>query len=146
MGFETLPSTLVLAGCVRAQRAGEHPARELYDSQLWGARRGYAERAGCAWLILSAGHGLVHPLGLLGGYDASPTPRDWALRCRALAPMIALRFGLVEIHAGARYAKPLAAELDACGVGVVLPMEGLGIGQQLARYNRLRRDAAGVRS
>lgn len=41
-----------------------------------------------------------------------------------------------EIHAGRKYAHPLAEILSACGFDVQLPLEGLQIGQRLQWYRR----------
>lgn len=42
-----------------------------------------------------------------------------------------------EIHAGKRYSQPLEQLLNVLGVRVVRPVKGLGIGEQLAYYNKV---------
>ena len=52
---------VLLLGCVKQKQQGVYPARDLYRSPLWRARRSYAEGTGAPWFILSALHGLLEP-------------------------------------------------------------------------------------
>ena len=44
---------LVVVGCVKGKQKHTVPLRDLYQGQLWTARRGYAEASGHDWLVLS---------------------------------------------------------------------------------------------
>ena len=101
------------------------------------------ERACDRWWILSALHGLVDPDAVLAPYDVTLTRasvaqrRAWSGRVLSqLREMGDLGAGdVVEIHAGADYRDyGLVAGLRAQGVDVVVPTEGLRLGEQLRFY------------
>src|SRR5512133_3761902 len=77
--------SVILLGCVKRKRATRPPARDLYISPLWRARRRYADASGLPWLILSAQHGLVDPDEVLEPYDLALTQlpaaarREWGM-------------------------------------------------------------------
>ena len=132
-----------LVGCVSQKAAGPRPARDLYTSALFRGRRGYVERACDRWWILSALHGLVDPDAVLAPYDVTLTRasvaqrRAWSARVLSqLREMGDLGAGdVVEIHAGADYRDyGLVEGLRAQGVAVVVPTEGLRLGEQLRFY------------
>lgn len=144
-------------------RGGRVTPAELYDGQLFTKRVEYAERCGQRWAVLSAGLGLWFPeveldprrpgndgnvydfaLDSLSAADRAEWHLDVARKLIATLwdrydsgdaaeplPPTALE---VEIHAGRSYAQPLAAILRTLGVTVRLPVQGLGIGQQLRWY------------
>jgi hypothetical protein len=137
-----------LVGCASTKLRRPAPARELYVSQLFKKASAYAETTCDRWYILSAKHGLVHPDSVLEPYDMK---------------LGASTSGQEPIHNWAdRVRKQLAAELgDVPGVGLVvlagaqyqtivrpcqwpfeIPMQGLGIGQQLGYLTSQLRDAA----
>jgi hypothetical protein len=135
---------VIILGCVAQKRQRRAPAAELYDSQLWRARKRYAEEDGRPWLILSAQHGLVRPTDWLAPYEW--TMRDWKRYPRELRELVrrnerelaAFGFRTVELHAGKPYVQLL-------GVGPVLidcPLAGLGIGEQLGWYRERRQAVA----
>src|SRR5207302_7891522 len=101
-------ATAILLGCVSGKGERAAPARELYRSQLWRGRRGYAEASGRPWLILSALHGLVMPDDVLAPYDlaladlSAVERRLWGDRVvSAMAKRFPVLAGAVfEIHAG----------------------------------------------
>lgn len=136
---------ILLIGCGKSKAAEECAAADLYTGNLFAARRAYAERAGHPWWIVSAGHGLVDPDQLLRPYEARLAGEPeveraaWALTVAhqlldEFEDDVRLREVVVELHAGADYAEPLRYVLAAIGVEVVCPVEGLGIGEQLAWY------------
>jgi hypothetical protein len=49
----------VLVSCVKDKLDHPAPAKDLYTSDLFRKARGYAERVGVPWFILSSEHGLV---------------------------------------------------------------------------------------
>jgi hypothetical protein len=120
------------------------PARDLYTSPLFRARRAYAERvAPRRWGILSAAWGFVHPDDRTPPYNRRlsdlPKTERWAWAMRAASLIVSYGFGppsrlQVEIHAGQEYRVDLVPELRRRGVEVLEPLAGLGIGEQLHWY------------
>lgn len=119
------------------------PAAQLYTSALFRGRRAYVEASCARWWVLSALHGLVRPDRVLEPYDLSlkqlsaAERRQWSAQVLAdLAGECPLGEGdVVEVHAGAEYRDyGLVAGLQADGVRVVLPAEGLSLGRQLRFY------------
>lgn len=134
---------ICLVECASAKVPSATEARELYDSALFKKSRAYAERAFDGWYVLSAKHGLVEPSALLEPYNVTlkglgmDARRTWAdgvlaqLRSR-------LRSGdQVTFLAGMRYREFLVEPLRATGVEVLVPLEGLRIGEQLSRLEEL---------
>lgn len=136
---------LILVGCVKRKRCFAAPAKELYKSNLWNYRRAYAERAGCAWYILSAKHGLLAPETVIEPYDlalswlAAPERREWSRQVLAdLAVAVpTLRGRIVEIHAGKDYAENgLTDGLEALGATVRRPLAHVRLFDQPAWYGQ----------
>lgn len=132
-----------LVGCVSQKAGGSRPARDLYTSALFRGRRGYVERVCDRWWILSALHGLVDPEAVLAPYDVTLTGASVAQRRAWSARVLSQLRGVgdlgagdvVEIHAGADYRDyGLVEGLRTQGVDVVVPTEGLRLGEQLRFY------------
>lgn len=144
---------MLLIGCGRSKRPSRERAADLYTGSLFVARRGYAEdreQQGCSWFIVSAQHGLIGPDVVIDSYDASMEDlaevdaAGWALGVvqallSELDDFAPLKLCRIEIHAGADYAEPLQRVLNAIGISAARPVEGLGIGEQLAWYAQARR-------
>ena len=137
-----------LIGCVKQKRDRPSFARDLYDpSPLFRGRRQYVEASCDRWFILSALHGLVDPDALLSPYDQTLATAPAAVRRRWSTEVVTelkRRFDQVqgltfEIHAGSAYRDNGVVEgLIGMGADVVVPTEGMGIGEQLAFYGRRR--------
>lgn len=134
----------VLVGCGKSRRPGGAPARDLYVSAYFARMRGYAERTGKPWFVLSARHGLVAPDTWLASDDCSlfTASRDyrraWGLRVadqleEALGPLPGL---VLDVHAGAAYVRAADAALGPRGAVVLDQLQGLPIGRRLAWYLR----------
>lgn len=132
-------SAYCLVAC--ASKKGPHPApaRELYDSALFRKSRAYAERVFDGWWILSAKHGLVDPERVLEPYDLTLNTmgiadrRTWAHRVSGQLLQYARPGDELTFLAGARYREFLEGPLREAGVEIKVPLEGLRIGEQLAR-------------
>jgi hypothetical protein len=132
-------STIGLVGCSRRKLPHAAPAAELYTSPLFRLASQFCAATCGSWFILSAKHGLVMPDEVIEPYDVTlrglghQGKQAWA---RRVASQLRER-GLLDcrhrflVHAGADYASPLAQHLL-----VEQPLQGLGIGQRLARYQR----------
>lgn len=133
----------VLIGCMSSKRDHAAPARDLYTSPLWQKRRAYAEDSGMPWAILSAEHGLVDPETVLEPYDtfmgdqSSEYKKSWSQGTaeRIIERTRQLGINVVEVHAGSHYLENgLIGLLNAAGIKVLWPVEGLKFGEQLAWY------------
>lgn len=130
--------TLALVACASSKRAHPAPAADLYVSDLFRKARAYAEGNADDWFVLSAMHGLVAPGAVVEPYDLTLNTmgvaerRSWADRVWGRLEPLVESGDTVVFLAGMRYREGLIARLEACGVRVEVPMEGLGIGQQLA--------------
>lgn len=135
---------LGLVGCSAGKRAGNHPAAMLYNSRLFVGRCQWVGRTCDTWAILSAKHGLLHPLTRIDSYNLSLEQLSAAERrvwsdnvARQITRVYDLQGSKVELHAGETYlGYGLRAALRAAGAVLVEPMSGLGIGQQLQRYKQ----------
>lgn len=132
-----------LVGCVAQKAASPRPARDLYTSALFTGRRRFVERTCSEWWVLSALHGLVSPEEVLQPYDVTlknagrAERREWTQQVLAsLDKHVGLRPGdVVEVHAGSEYRDfGLVQGLRDRGAAVVVPVEGMPIGRQLAFY------------
>lgn len=126
-----------LVACVSRKLDRRATAADLYRSDWFRKARTLVEEAGARWFVLSAAHGLVRPQQHLDPYDV--TLRDlpaaerrlWGERTvgqlrRTLGPR---HSGPLVFLAGRFYREPL---LHFAGERAVMPMAGMGIGQQTA--------------
>lgn len=123
---------LILVSCVGKKLEGIHNAKDLYISDWFKKARIYAEKNSDIWAILSAKYGLVFPEDEIESYEMylPKQSKDYRINW---AKEIANKINLispteVEILAGKTYREYLITLLQC---NVVIPMEGLGIGQQL---------------
>ncbi len=127
------------------------PAREVYDSPLFRARRAHVEAACDRWYVLSPRYGLVTPDELVEPEqellrDLPRAQREaWSAavlaeleeRCGPLAGAV------VELHAGQAFCEAgLEAGLVGRGASASRPVRGLGQGKQLAWYRQQREQLA----
>lgn len=146
----------ILTGCGKTKANHLCPARDMYTGTLCKLRREYAERQlrldvdrQACWFITSAKYGLLQPDTVINPYDTKLTdlcPADraaWFLSVsHALVDLLDdeddLKQCRIEIHAGAEYCLPLTRVLYSIGLtSVGNPLEGLGIGEQLACYKQM---------
>lgn len=128
---------------------------ELYTSQLFKARLEYVRSRGLPWYVMSAKYGLVGNEEMVRPYDM--TLNQWSKPDLA-AWHLSIAFRLlndlcddddprditIELHAGKAYCEPVATHLRAVGFKVERPLQGLGIGEQLAWYKRQSSQVLGV--
>jgi len=130
-------ATVGLVSCVSRKRAQATDAQDLYESPLFLKARDYVEQTCDRWFILSAKHGLVAPQQVIEPYEETLNTKSRAERRQwADAVWRRLRAGLhcsdrVVVLAGAHYREYLVPRIKQHGCVVDVPMEGLGIGQQL---------------
>ena len=116
------------------------PAADLYQGQAFKAAREVARLHGCAFWILSAKHGLIHPDTITDPYDeylASMKPaqrKTWGLMVCEQIKAAHLDAEPATILAGKHYADPIAHLFPTLS----RPLAGLGIGQQLRKLKQLK--------
>ena len=126
---------LYLVSCAKSKRDVRAAARDLYRSATFRKSRACVERTGRPWAILSAEHGLLWPDDVIAPYERQLQERDsrtWSRKVlAALEPHLA-GVSTVVFLAGLRYRRHIAADLRARGIRVLIPMEGLSQGKQIA--------------
>lgn len=129
------PSPVHLVACVAGKLDRPAPARALYTSPWFQKARAYVERQGGQWFILSAKHGLIGPDEVIEPYDETlarmpaAARRLWGARViEAMGRQIEADAPLIVL-AGRNYRDPLWQSIAR---RASVPMEGLGIGAQLA--------------
>lgn len=133
---------VLLLGCVNLKASSPQMARDLYVSDLFGKRRGYAEQRGLPWFVLSAKHGLLRPDELVAPYDVELEAQPASYRSawgawvteRLRHELGALEGLRLEVHAGDAYAQALVEPCAAAGATLIRPLQGLRQGEQLAWY------------
>ena len=126
---------IILVACGKQKLSHAAPAQDLYTSDWFVKARRFAQRRG-RWLILSARHGAIDPHTVIAPYEATLTAmaaeerRAWADRvartlCRCYPTPS--RFVLL---CGRRYREYLIPTLRRTGHACLVPMLGLGIGEQ----------------
>ena len=131
-----------LVGCGARKLARAAPARELYTGTLFRLASAYAERVCDEWYVLSALFGLVHPDKVLEPYDHALTGvpitgrRIWGTGVFNHLEAMGLcgRDTHWVILAGRTYREFLTPHLRGT---MEIPLDGLRIGQQIARLKAL---------
>lgn len=126
-----------LVSCVSQKRRTRSQARDLYLSPWFRKARAFVEASGMPWFILSAEYGLLDPEVQVEPYERTLNEmpisdrRAWAERVvKALTPhCVGVR--RIVVLAGTRYRDLLMPMLRALCHNVVVPMEGMRIGEQL---------------
>lgn len=134
------PLPVYLVACVAAKLDYAAEARELYISPWFRKARAYVEHTGSPWLILSTKHGLIDPGTVIEPYDTTLGAMDAPARCLwgarvldELARVVDVAAPLIVL-AGRSYRDPVWPSIAARATA---PMEGLGIGEQLAWLSRV---------
>jgi hypothetical protein len=130
-------SSIYLVSCVGKKLPTPAPAKDLYGSPWFKKARIYVESRNADWFILSAMYGVVHPEQVIESYEltlnrmAKPDRKEWATSVfEQLLPHLSPNRS-VTILAGQKYREFLEGWLRNESEKVLVPMEKLGIGQQL---------------
>ena len=143
--------TIYCISCVSRKRTGAHPARDLYTSDWFKKARAAVEaqlKPGDKVFILSALYGAIEWTEVIETYDARLTDKsgDYLRRWHtevartlldALPPYsVEALLGVdIVVYAGERYRRLWPSMLTTWSnipVRIDVPLEGLGIGQQLS--------------
>ena len=130
--------TCYLVSCVGQKRNAPSKAKDLYTSDWFRKARAHVERQSSPWFILSAEHGLVDPESVIAPYEKTLNEmsvqlrRQWANKVVEQMERLLPRCDEVVVLAGARYREFLMNHLSSRAPRVVVPLEGLRIGEQLS--------------
>lgn len=148
LGRASHDPSLLLVACVSMKRPVPTAGRDLYVSPWFEKARRYVDAHAGPWFILSAKHGLVDPDQRVAPYEETLSQKSAAER-RAWAALVitALRPRLAGVNrvvllAGRAYREHLEDEIAAAGLPVEIPLDGLGIGEQLAWFDAQARGCA----
>ena len=127
--------TLVLVACCGKKKNGTYPASDIYESELFLKSKEYAERNGDEWGILSALYGYIKPETRIAPYDRTlndlPKHERDAWGSVVKDQLKEWKDHKIILLAGNKYCEWVTDEYTT-----ERPMEGLGIGQQLAWLKR----------
>lgn len=127
-----------LVSCVGQKASSACSAKNLYLSDWFVKARRHVEAAGGPWFILSAEFGLVHPDTVIAPYERTlntmgiAARRAWARRVISQMERDLPASDEIVVLAGARYREFLMDYLHARAQRVLIPLEGLRIGEQLS--------------
>jgi hypothetical protein len=131
-----------LVSCVSKKGRIATGARDLYTSEWFTKARAYVEVSEAPWFILSAEHGLLAPDEIIAPYEKTlnrmgvAERRGWAKRVIAQMDSKLPTCEQIVLFAGARYREFLMDYLGRRAQRVIVPLEGLRLGQQLAWLSR----------
>ncbi|KRE81358.1 DUF6884 domain-containing protein [Arthrobacter sp. Soil764] len=130
-----------LVACASRKLQRPAPARDLYVSPLFKKASAFAESSCVRWYVLSAKHRLVHPDTVLEPYDqrlsgsrASAANQEWADMVRK--QLEDELNGVENITLLALAGEQYRTILRDVPWPYEVPMQGLGIGQQLGWLTR----------
>lgn len=135
-------STLALVSCGKTKLSTPSKAKDLYVGDLFKKTRAYVEEQHDEWCILSALHQLVLPEQLLEPYEYTLIGKkkdvihQWS---QAVYEELKRKWSKdteIYFYAGREYRKFLQPMLEAEGFKVFVPLQGLGIGEQLSWFKQ----------
>jgi Domain of unknown function (DUF4145) len=138
-GLDIVPrrNSLFLVSCVSEKHDRPMPARVLYCSLWFQKARAFVEGQGARWFILSAKYGLVAPDQVIDPYDETLNEKSveerqkWSKKVVQELRLHCTPGTSIVLLAGEKYRQFLLPGLRELGCSVEVPMEGLGIGEQL---------------
>ena len=130
-----------LISCTKKKSNIRCVAKNMYlPSNLFKKAWGYAKKHYDKTFILSAKHGLLEPNSIIEPYNETLNNKSkkerllWSTRIfKSLNEFIEIE-DEIYFHAGLKYREFLEPLLLKMGIKCFSPLEGLGIGQQLAWY------------
>lgn len=132
---------IALISCTKVKQTYPCVAENMYSpSTLFRKARDYVSKKGYVrWFVLSARYGLLNPTDIIRPYDVTlkDMSKDEVIEwSRCVSDKINFVW-LKEVHfySGERYRKFLIPMLEERNIKCVVPLKGMGIGQQLRFYN-----------
>jgi len=139
-----------LVSCVGEKMPIPSPAKDLYQSAWFLKAKSHVESERFDWYVISAKYGLIHRDSVIEPYDMTLNTMS-GIDCQKWASMVFGQIleampngGNIDIFAGDRYRKYLMPMLENAGYQVRVPLQGLGIGQQLAWFDSHRVNQLGL--
>ncbi|MBD2077274.1 hypothetical protein H6F86_26025 [Phormidium sp. FACHB-592] len=132
--------TIALVACVAQKHQQPRAAQALYLSPWFRKARAYLEQEDIQWYILSAQYGLVSREQVIEPYERTlntmPAKERQVWSEQVLQQMHAVVPAPMQIRcfAGQCYRQYLRPLLEQAGYQIEVPLEHLGIGQQLAWF------------
>lgn len=130
---------IALVGCGKAKLDRAAPAKDLYTGNLFRAGRDWAEENADEWFILSALHGVIHPVQVVAPYDlhmgelSRSDKWAWGMGVRKVLKALGVWPHPIVFLAGSEYE---GAVLGAPHVD--MPLRGLMMGERLRWYKENR--------
>lgn len=131
-----------MVACCATKANGPRPVRELYVSDWFAKARAHDENTADRWFVLSARCGLLAPDCVVAPYEESllrmspDARRQWGARVlRQLDEQGCLGFRTCVVLAGVAYREALLDGLSHRFARVDVPLAGMGIITQMARFN-----------
>jgi hypothetical protein len=138
---------IILVSCVSKKLDRSAPAADLYQSVWFKKARRYAEQFADRWYILSAHQGLLASTDVVEPYDVTLNQMLGVRRQRwaqgvfeNLIQIIDPAQDKIVLLAGKSYRTYLARWLKRVGYTVDIPLQRMGIGQQLRWLNEQIQD------
>lgn len=137
--------SLGLISCTKSKQSYPCKASEMYlPSNLFRKAYSYAVKNYDFVAILSAKYGLVFPDDEIKPYDLTLNAvnvnkrKEWAEKAfNQMKSRLKLEdFANVFFHAGKKYREHLIPKLENLGIRCKVPLEHLGIGEQMAWYSK----------
>lgn len=135
---------IALISCTKLKQ--DHPctAQEMYlPSELFKRASAYVKANYSRWFILSAKYGLLEPDDVIEPYNITLTNmskseiESWSRD--VFEKLLKYNINDVDFYAGKQYRKYLIPLLEAHRIHCFVPLQSLGIGQQLHFYGAMLR-------
>lgn len=132
---------ITLVSCVGKKATESVPAKNLYQSPWFLKAKRYVESQNANWFVISAKYGLIHRDAVTEPYEqtlnemSADDRRQWSLKVFDQILEVLPNGGKITIYAGQHYREYLIPQLINAGYQIEIPLEGLGIGQQLAWFD-----------
>jgi hypothetical protein len=130
---------IALISCTKLKQNKPCFTSEMYEpSQLFKKAKNYVGKHYKYWYVLSAEYGLLRPTQWIYPYDktlnnmSSDLRKEWSTM--VFEDIITLRPNEVDFYAGEKYREYLIPMLETKEIKCNVPLQGLGIGQQLSWY------------
>lgn len=138
---KAVTAEITLVSCVGEKLKMSAPVKDIYQSAWFKKARTYVESQEWDWYVISAEHGLLERDRIIAPYEKTlnDMPADevkaWSRKVFDQILNVLPDGGHVRIFAGKNYRKYLIPLLENAGYAIEIPLEGLGIGRQLAWFD-----------
>lgn len=133
---------IALISCTKLKQTYNCTAEKMYQpSTLFSKALAYVKKQNYdATYILSAKHGLLPLDEMIAPYNvtlnnmSAQEVKNWSLR--VLKDLYELDIMQIDFYAGEKYRKYLIPKIESKGIVCNVPLQGLGIGEQLQFYTK----------